>query len=54
MPKGRYWLALLQLFPNVMHVHMQRPTEIFGNPIKVLEHSADVARLFVLQRKSIT
>jgi hypothetical protein len=50
LPSGRYWRALLQLVPNVVHVAMKRPTKIFNNTVNLLEHSADIARLQVLLR----
>ncbi|XP_025085372.1 uncharacterized protein LOC112558868 [Pomacea canaliculata] len=48
LPEGPYWHALLQLVPNIVHVRSEKPSEIFGHVINVVEHSADVKRLQVL------
>lgn len=48
IPHGPLWQALLQLVPHVLHVPTKRPRRIFSRSIKVVEHSADVARLQIL------
>ncbi|KAL8614569.1 hypothetical protein ACOMHN_038441 [Nucella lapillus] len=49
VPSGAYWKALTSLLPNLMHVQMKRPCQVFGHVIKQVEHSSDVARLKIMR-----
>ncbi|XP_069131617.1 uncharacterized protein [Argopecten irradians] len=42
---GPYWTNLVRAIPNIIRVRRMPPTHIFGIPIKLVEHKADVARL---------
>ncbi|XP_069132313.1 uncharacterized protein [Argopecten irradians] len=42
---GPYWTYLVRAIPNIIRVRRMPPTHIFGIPIKLVEHQADVARL---------
>ena len=48
LPTGPHWHALLHLVPNIMHVQKDRPRQIYGNVINMVEHSSDVARLQIM------
>ncbi|KAK7482748.1 hypothetical protein BaRGS_00026046, partial [Batillaria attramentaria] len=45
LPTGPYWDTLLRLVPNILHVKRAAPRVIFGNDVKRIEHSSDIARL---------
>ncbi|KAL8616647.1 hypothetical protein ACOMHN_031629 [Nucella lapillus] len=48
IPSGPYWTALIHLLPNIVHVSMDRPREIFGRTVDVVQHCSDVARMKIL------
>ena len=48
LPIGNWWDSILKEIPNVYFVHRQRPTNIMGHDIKIIQHSADIARLQLL------
>lgn len=46
-PSGKYW-EMLKHVEAMRYVHRDRPTEIFGKHISVVQHASDVARLEIL------
>jgi glycosyltransferase involved in cell wall biosynthesis/SAM-dependent methyltransferase len=44
-PRGKYWDAIKNV---VEPIHVDLPTEVFGNPVEHFAHKADVLRLRVL------
>lgn len=48
LPQGQYWDYFLAKLPSNVDLRMvQRspPTEVFGRPVRIIEHQSDVARL---------
>lgn len=48
LPVGKYWEETKRRVNNLYLVHRERPTEIYGRPVKVIEHCSDIVRLEVL------
>ncbi|XP_033752411.1 uncharacterized protein LOC117336135 isoform X2 [Pecten maximus] len=42
---GRFWGYIIRVIPNIVEVRRAPPSHIFGIPIHLVEHKADVARL---------
>ena len=53
VPEGRWWNHILELVPNIVFVKMDPPRSVFQKPVKVIQHSSDVARLRILLGKKI-
>ncbi|XP_052067838.1 uncharacterized protein LOC127707403, partial [Mytilus californianus] len=49
-PFGFYWVYLLNLVPNIIHVQRNPPEVVFGIPLGNIEHKADVGRKQALQK----
>lgn len=55
IPYGTLWDFLLSKVNASMFIHVPRkqPTSIFGNPVHVIEHRSDLARLEIINGKSM-
>ncbi|KAK6173344.1 hypothetical protein SNE40_016813 [Patella caerulea] len=49
MPYGPYWVYLLTLVPNLIHIYKPAPISIFGKRLGYVQHKADIARLEILK-----
>ncbi|XP_076448645.1 uncharacterized protein LOC143285273 [Babylonia areolata] len=50
LPVGSFWDTLVRLIPHLIHVQRSAPSVIFGHPVKVIEHSSDIARLEAVRK----
>ncbi|XP_076448646.1 uncharacterized protein LOC143285274 [Babylonia areolata] len=50
LPVGSFWDTLVRLIPHLIHVQRSAPSVIFGHPVKVIEHSSDIARLEAVKK----
>ncbi|XP_076448484.1 uncharacterized protein LOC143285143 [Babylonia areolata] len=50
LPVGSFWDTLVRLIPHLIHVQRSAPSVIFGHPVKVIQHSSDIARLEAVKK----
>ncbi|XP_076448644.1 uncharacterized protein LOC143285271 [Babylonia areolata] len=50
LPVGSFWDTLVRLIPHLIHVQRSAPSVIFGHPVKVIEHSSDIARIEAVKK----
>lgn len=48
VPVGKYWEETKQRVKNIYLVRIDKLTEIYGNPVKVIEHVSDIVRIEAL------
>ncbi|XP_076448647.1 uncharacterized protein LOC143285275 [Babylonia areolata] len=50
LPVGSFWDTLVRLIPHLIHVQRSAPSVIFGHPVKVIQHSSDIARIEAVKK----